>query len=198
MKTFLQLSRSPLLYILIGAAGWMLVSAALGTGTPAAQGLQAPPHTPDRRNWLPVALRDAYLAACPAQKYYLTTGTGFDGSEARTACAAGYHMASLWEIFHFTGLDYDRDLGVGPFDATAGPPTGFAGWIRTGSQSNTDNEAGTGNCASYTSASATDYGTQVVLTPIWDGGGSAGLPISPWSPISAPCSMPRRVWCVQD
>lgn len=194
MRTRFERNRSALAYVLIGAACWMLVSAAFGMGAPATPEARASNVTLDRRNWMPVVLRDAFLSAFPAQKYYLTMSF-VNGGSALSACAAGYHMASLWEIFDFAALDYDEPLGVGPFDATTGPPTGFNGWIRTGTFASNSSQPGTGNCSSYTSSNAAHYGTQVVLTPIWDG---AATPIAPWAPIGAVCSATARVWCVQD
>ncbi|MFX1355393.1 MAG: hypothetical protein ACFFGP_15680, partial [Promethearchaeota archaeon] len=46
------------------------------------------------------------------RQYYLTdTPTGFTGADADTACAAGYHMASLYEILDTSNLKYNTDLG---------------------------------------------------------------------------------------
>ncbi len=52
-----------------------------------------------------------------ARKFYLTRENTFDGSEAPSACAAGYHMASLWEIFDPSNLVYDTALGHPSGDA---------------------------------------------------------------------------------
>ena len=40
----------------------------------------------------------APLAQAPSMRQYYVTTTKKPGGEATTACAAGYHMASLWEI----------------------------------------------------------------------------------------------------
>ncbi len=67
------------------------------------------------------------------RRYYLAP-LNYSGSQALTACAAGFHMASLWEIFDFTALTYDRSLGIVRPDSSAGPPAGgsaASGWVRT-------------------------------------------------------------------
>jgi hypothetical protein len=56
----------------------------------------------------------------------------FDGNETLTACAKGYHMASIWEILDTSNLSYNTDLGVIVDDSGSGPPNAIEGWIRTG------------------------------------------------------------------
>jgi hypothetical protein len=67
-----------------------------------------------------------------APRAFYLTQTQHTGGEALTACAAGYHMASLWEIFDPSNLRYESDLGRKNDDSGFGPPTGEVGWIRTG------------------------------------------------------------------
>ena len=69
-------------------------------------------------------------AAAKARKFYLTQNT-FTGSQALTACADRYHMASLWEIFEVSTLRYDSENGLTLDDSGSGPPVA-AGWARTG------------------------------------------------------------------
>lgn len=64
------------------------------------------------------------------RKFYLTR-TGYTGARALSACTAGYHMASLWEIHDPSNLRYDTELGFVQDDSGFGPPIEF-GWIRTG------------------------------------------------------------------
>src|SRR5437899_259888 len=65
------------------------------------------------------------------RSFYLTKAThkGFAGE---TACALGYHMASLWEIHEPSNLSYNTTLGLTGKDTGQGPPSGLSGWIRTG------------------------------------------------------------------
>src|SRR5262245_60366073 len=62
-------------------------------------------------------------------KFYLTKD-GFQGNAVLTACDAGFHMASLWEIHDPSNLQYDT-RGFTLADAGSGPPA-VLGWIRTG------------------------------------------------------------------
>ena len=65
-----------------------------------------------------------------SRAFYLTTTT-HTGAQATTACAAGFHMASLWEIFDPSNLRYDATVGATADDSGAGPPF-LGGWVRTG------------------------------------------------------------------
>ncbi|HEY2970989.1 MAG TPA: hypothetical protein VGJ48_00625 [Pyrinomonadaceae bacterium] len=132
------------------------------------------------------------------RKFYLTK-TVHDGNEVLTACATGYHMASLWEIFEPSDLRYNTELGFTQEDSGSGPPTGgLSGWIRTGHRA--DNSVGPGhaNCQAWTSdnANGLERGTNVSLTSLWDL--SNVTHVSPWLAGMDPCNFAFRVWCVQD
>lgn len=134
-------------------------------------------------------------SACALRKFYLTQ-TSHSGSQALTACAAGYHMASLWEIFDTSNLKYDTALGLTTADSGFGPPH-VAGWIRTGNvTAETGNVLGIGNCNAWTSASFDHFGTEVRLPVFWNF--TPATDISPWDANSIHCSAPISVWCVQD
>jgi hypothetical protein len=131
------------------------------------------------------------------RKFYLTR-MAHDGNEALAACAAGYHMASLWEIFDPTQLRYDTALGLVQDDSGSGPPSGF-GWIHTGVEARfvSNTLGGPVNCGGWTSDNgALHEGTAVGLTSAWHN--SAGSSLAPWEATIAACSEPVRVWCVQD
>src|SRR5687768_5891049 len=103
------------------------------------------------------------------RKFYLTT-TGYNGAQATSACASGYHMASLWEIYDPSSVRYDRQLGfnwdsgsVFDSDMGFGPPSQILGWIRTGYFNTIQGPAGFVNCDAYRSSDATHFGTQVKL-----------------------------------
>jgi hypothetical protein len=132
------------------------------------------------------------------RKFYLTQGT-FTGSQALTACADGYHMASLWEILDVTSLRYDTTLGLIAGDSGFGPPDGGPpGWIRTGSFSTgTVMIAGTANCLAWTSSNNSDVGTRVFLVNTWDFGPGSTL-TDPWQASTDFCDSNNPVWCVQD
>lgn len=125
-----------------------------------------------------------------SRKFYLTR-TVHAGNEVLTACAGGYHMASLWEIHDPTYLRYSTELGFTTDDSGFGPPALREGWIRTGSN------ASTKNCQAWTSASAADTGIPVSLTTesLW---ASPPVVVSPWGAQPFSCNFSFPVWCVQD
>ena len=135
------------------------------------------------------------------RQYYLTSASTYDGDDALTACAAGYHMASLWELLDVSNLTYNSTLGYNhtPGDEGDGPPTGtlFAeGWVRTGNAASIGPATpGQHNCASYTFQTAGMQGTVVSLPNNWS---APGTLIGSWSASTAGCETDQRVWCVED
>ena len=109
----------------------------------------------------------AWIAMMPGS-YYLT-GDTYEGNEALTACADGYHMASLWEIWDVSNLRYDTDLGYcwSPGDCGEGPPTTVFGWVRSGGLASIGTVCpGRDNCAAYTTITGAS-GTVVSLPNNW-------------------------------
>ena len=134
-------------------------------------------------------------AAAKPRKFYLTVNE-FDGNEALTACATGYHIASLWEILDVSHLRYDTTLGFRLDDSGFGPPIAYPGWIRTGYQStSTADQPGTANCSAWMSDSDIHFGSTVHLHTSWTDPGSE---ISPWFADSITCQFRPKVWCVED
>jgi len=132
-----------------------------------------------------------------SRKSFYLTKTTHDGSQALTACAGGYHMASLWEILDISNLRYDTQLGGTLQDSGFGPPVGdfSEGWIRTGKGASTSETIGLGNCNAWTSPRPEDYGTVVKLDfP----SNAVGVAISPWFAFLNTCNVHVKVWCVQD
>lgn len=128
------------------------------------------------------------------RKYYLTKST-FKGAEAKTACANGYHFASIWEILDISNLMYNTDLGHTRHDSGMGPPSGTNGWIRTGY----DNQglstiAGYANCEGW---SRNDMnGTYACLNDNFD---NIEENIGPFVTNGASCNLISiHVWCVED
>ncbi|MFX1355392.1 MAG: hypothetical protein ACFFGP_15675 [Promethearchaeota archaeon] len=131
------------------------------------------------------------------RQYYLTdTPTGFTGADADTACAAGYHMASLYEILDTSNLKYNTDLGASRWDSGEGPPGGVPviGWVRTGNYRYTDAIPGKGNCDAWSSSSSEHSGTFAALPDRWD----TGQDIHVWNVDTLPCDTEEAVWCVED
>ena len=131
------------------------------------------------------------------RKSFYVTETTHNGSQALTACAEGYHMASVWEILDPSNLRYNTQLGATWPDSGFGPPTASASeaWIRTGGPASNSETIGLGNCNAWTSASQDDFGTLVRLDFPWD---AAGEKVSPWDVFTTTCVAPAHVWCVQD
>jgi hypothetical protein len=134
------------------------------------------------------------------KKYYLTKGA-VPGNGPLAACDTGFHMASLWEIIDTAVLKYDTGRGQVAGDSGAGPvgggPLGPFGWVRTGAPAETINEAGTGNCKGWTSASSGANGTTVNLQGIWDFNVFESQ-IAPWESDTPTCDQQNPVWCMED
>jgi hypothetical protein len=140
----------------------------------------------------------------PKPRQFYATKALHTANEAPTACAPGYHFASLWEIVDPSSLRYNTTFGRTSPDSGHGPPVAipfFAvslsirGWVRTGFVADTSSVAGEANCDAWTSASDLYSGTVVSLPPNWTGGGPD---IGVWSADTSACDTPRWVWCVQD
>jgi hypothetical protein len=126
---------------------------------------------------------------------YVTTAYYFP-AQALSACASPYHMASFWEIMDVSNLiyDYDHPDAATQSDSGSGPPSEYAGWVRTGYSSSGSNTAGTGNCYNWTSSSASSYGTVAKLTRQWE---TAPSQADLWDFGPYPCNLSGRVWCVR-
>ena len=91
-------------------------------------------------------------STAPVRAYYLTKAT-ITGSKVLTACASGYHFASVWEMFNTSDLHYNTTLGRTNANSGLGPPAISShstsaddayGWIRTGGPDDP-------NCLNWTS-----------------------------------------------
>jgi hypothetical protein len=133
-------------------------------------------------------------ASTGMRQFYLTTNTHFP-PQAPSACATGYHFASLWEMADPSNLKYNTSLGYTTADSGQGPQTYFDGWVRTGYTSHGQNTAGKANCLNWTDNTASYYGTTVKLPDDWAAGYQN---IGVWAVFTAPCSTAWRVWCIED
>jgi hypothetical protein len=148
--------------------------------------------------------------------FYLTKSL-VQGNATLTACAAGYHMASIWEIHEPAILKYNTTLGQTSADSGEGPPT-FAlqntprvlpGWVRTGysAVNLATADPGTANCVAWTDNSSSNTGSAVYLYEGWNTGlGKFPDNILPWFPYTPnggsqagpPCNVQLPVWCVEN
>lgn len=136
------------------------------------------------------------VADAGPKKYYVTQPDTFDGNEALTACDDGYHMATFWEIYAFFNLKYDTTRGRTTADSGSGPcNSDCTGWVRTGDDASTANQAGTANCDAWMSDNSGHYGTQVFLSRNWS---DFGKESSPWRANTDTCDNKARVWCAKN
>jgi hypothetical protein len=125
------------------------------------------------------------------REYYLTKGT-YGGANASTACADGYHMASLWEIMDPSNLFYNTSLGFTWGDSGHGPSY-YAGWVRTGYDNDNSGPTGQSNCNGW--STTTGGGTTANLPSTWDAGWQE---MHVWNVVGLACNNVARVWCVED
>jgi hypothetical protein len=148
-----------------------------------------------------------FTSTAPIRGYYLTKST-ITGSKVLTACASGYHFASLWEILNTSDLHYNTALGRTNVNSGNGAPaissrSTFAdaayGWIRTGAPDDP-------NCINWTSSNAVDAGTAGSLQilgganpPQWiiDNSSSGQTAIS-CDGTAGGTPLTVGVWCVQN
>jgi hypothetical protein len=133
------------------------------------------------------------------RRFYLTQDLHL-GNDTLTACAAGFHMASFWEIRDTSKRAYDKVLGLVGLDSGDGPPTDVSAWIRTGwlYTNSPFSRVGEWNCSAWTSASTTNRGTAVYLSTNWDSIDDPVTMVSPWNAFDIHCGTGHRVWCVED
>lgn len=129
--------------------------------------------------------------------FYYVSAANWRPVEAPASCAAGYHMASVWEMLDPAALRYARYLTGAQVQADqgSGPPAGFWGWVRTGGDGSVADIAGQGNCEVWTDTALGHYGTIVRLNPDWAAPASV---ISPWEAKTWGCQQIAPVWCVSD
>ena len=131
------------------------------------------------------------------RRIFYLTNLNYPTNQTLTACGAGYHMASLWEIINVTNLvyEYDNPAAHTRADSGYGPPSGWYGWVRTGYDSSGSSTTGSGNCLNWTSIDVANYGVSVRLSNSWE---TAPGDIFTWDATSFTCNFTGPVWCVRD
>ena len=143
--------------------------------------------------WSPgQAVASPTQAQRPDPLQYYQTNDPYYGDQVLSACARGFHTASLWEILDTTNLRYNTRLGYTRRDSGYGPPT-TGGWVRTGYASDSTDLAGEGNCQAWTSDSGMEYGSWIYLPGSWEAGYET---LMGWATGARACSDPLQVWCV--
>jgi hypothetical protein len=135
-----------------------------------------------------IAQVQTQTASIEGPRAFYLTQTGHTGAQVLTACAAGFHMASLWEISDLSDLRYETTLGLTTADAGSGPPANELGWIRTGRVAN-----GLTNCDAWTSSDLSDGATVVTLDASF-----SGTDVGPWTALVQSCNLTNHVWCLED
>lgn len=69
-----------------------------------------------------VAISLALSASAQDKSFYITK-TNHQGDTVLTACATGYHFASINEIYDFSGMTYNTELGQTNNDSGFGIPS---------------------------------------------------------------------------
>jgi hypothetical protein len=130
-------------------------------------------------------------------RHIYLTNTSYATNHTLTACAVGYHMASLWEMLDVSNMIYDNThpAAYNKADSGYGPPSNWYGWVRTGFNSSNSITTGSGNCNTWTSISTGDYGVSVRLSNTWE---AAPGDIVTWDATSFTCNYTGPVWCVGD
>jgi len=153
-----------------------------------------------------IALQEGVNDEVPARAklyYYLTTA-GFTGDEAITACASGFHMASISEIQEPSTVQYA--LGRKPvYDYSDQVlPDQFpdhTGWVRTEADPVTGEVY---DCDVWRSSSDERSGTTMTRRSLRGENKGHSLyeesdPAAWWqSTRTATCARPEFVWCVED
>lgn len=157
---------------------------------------------------LPILVVSRVRAFAPAatfgvRQFYLTKTT-FQAGGARTACAKGYHFASIWEIADPSALEYNTSLGATGTDSGEGPPTQIwffggssvaHGWVRTGYNASSVDTLGQANCSGWGTSDGLAWGTVANLPSDWTAGEQD---IGVWNTEVRTCNSTLRVWCAQD
>lgn len=127
------------------------------------------------------------------KRYYLTPGF-YPGNHGANDCALGFHMASLFELYDPSGLEYDATLGVTSVDSGSGPPVGAVsrGWARNGSNSDSCQSVG----IPWATSSASGEGMAAWLEPGYSLSAPTGSPS--WVTELWACNTSNRIWCVED
>ncbi len=133
------------------------------------------------------------LAQLPFRFWYIT-GTRHKGNEVLTACAEGYHFASITEVYNPSGLVYDVEANLGGFnrfDIGQGMAVQGEAWLRSGFGD--DSEF---SCTIWTSADPSQTGTFAWL------GYADRNDLQPWvlqwMATKRSCDEEARVYCVSD
>lgn len=144
---------------------------------------------------------DNHCALRDARRYYLTAEE-VNGANALDACTRGYHMASMYELFDTSNLQYavvpQRNVATwfDYADRGSGPPSETLwGWVRTGKPSgnSVDDTPGRANCNAWTSTAG--EGSAMIPKVHWT---TVTAGFGAWEGVSVSCASTAPVWCIED
>ena len=136
-------------------------------------------------------LTSTNLMAGGEKSFYLSAEP-IAGDKVLFQCEKKFHFASIWEIYNFSGLTYDTELGYTTESSGFGPPEGEPGWVSAG------NNAGWASCENWTTTAEMGTFAMVAFWEIMDWGGDSMHPGDGWFIEHNPCAEPIRVWCVSN
>jgi hypothetical protein len=146
----------------------------------------------DGTQWSPTTL------SAPTRRRFYLRNASVPGNATLTACPAGFHMASIFELLDVAALHYDATLPNASLrqDMGSGPPSSVIGWVRTGTGNATVvGGVGSNNCGTWTSNDPGHNGTAVFLSNSLT---EPATMISPWEASQFPCTQLLGVWCLED
>lgn len=132
-------------------------------------------------------------AASAQQRYYYLTKNAVPADKALTACARGYHMASIVELsapgtlHYYYNHAYAYSEGL---DQGHSPPLNTIGWIRTA------NAPGLNNCTVWSSVSPAVTGTVAYL--VFSKNVTTRQLTWSWFTKDLSCNGTSQVWCVEN
>lgn len=151
-----------------------------------------------------------------AQKLFYLTNVAYMAPQAPTACAAGFHMASIPELYNTAGLQYyynfPQAIAIGSAgDQGEGLPVGYLGYVRTGMNSTTTLTYAPAqyipDCNNWTSSGSSgnyyDLGIQIGFNyqlqwPNYTTAPAGQLTAVGWFYDIEACNVARWVWCIQN
>jgi hypothetical protein len=116
--------------------------------------------------------------------FYVTPGL-FAGNQVLTACASGYHLASIWEIRDPSNFAYDTRRGLRNASYQAGPPAFLEAWLDDGQEPNVNHD-----CTGWTDSSGS-FGRTAYLGIHYAG------PVF-YELAQTDCGEEHHVWCASD
>ncbi len=139
----------------------------------------------DRLTQQAVSCDDDHCSRRGARRYYLSA-TSVTGELVASHCDSGFHLATSFELWDPSDMQYDRSRGLTTNES--GPAVSTRGWIV---------ESGWAlapDCSDWTTPSSSIEGTTLSIRRVGAQEQNPG-----WLVVSTrACDLPHPVWCVED